>query len=374
MIWAHASTPDDCRSLVQLFVRVHRVRPEVGFVLTVSPDIPTYGLSAPGCVAIENVPDDTREAVTRFLDHWRPDVCVWTFGKLHPTLINAGKERGIAFVLVNAMAAGFAVRGFSWLPDPSRKALAAFDVAFVCNISTRVRLMRLGMDKEIISVVGRLQEAGAALACDDTTLEDVVSALDGRQVWLAAHVQPDELLTISEAHRGALSFAHRLLLVIVPDDDADEASIASSLDAEGWRLARWSLGELPTETTQILIADTSDELGMWYRVAPITFVGSSLASRLGGRNPFEAMALGSAVLHGPFTGQFSKIYKRLGADGAARLVRDASSLRAAVVDLTAPDKAAQMAHAAWEVVSEGADATDRLVYLLEDILDALEEQ
>ena len=45
----------------------------------------------------------------------------------------------------------------------------------------------------------------------------------------------------------------------------------------------------------IYIADTLGELGLIYRLAPIVFMGGSLASH-GGQNPIEAIRLGAAVV------------------------------------------------------------------------------
>ncbi len=54
-------------------------------------------------------------------------------------------------------------------------------------------------------------------------------------------------------------------------------------------------------------------------------------------------------------------------------MRDVDTLTAAVSQLSAPDRAAQMAMAAWEIATEGADVTDRITSLVHDALDHLEE-
>jgi hypothetical protein len=98
-------------------------------------------------------------------------------------------------------------------------------------------------------------------------------------------------------------------------------------------------------------------------------VGGSLQP-IGGHNPFEPAALGSAILHGPYVTNFVDIYQRLTEAGAARLVTGPDTLAEAVHELMNPDKAAAMAHAAWEVVSQGAEVTDRALDAIFDRLDA----
>jgi hypothetical protein len=141
------------------------------------------------------------------------------------------------------------------------------------------------------------------------------------------------------------------------------------LQSDRWRFNRRTAGEMPDAEANVYLADTMGELGLWYRVAPTSLVGGSLQP-IGGHNPFEPAALGSAILHGPFVTNFVDIYQRLTEAGAARLVTGPDTLAEAVHELMNPDKAASMAHAAWEVVSQGAEVTDRALDAIFDRLDA----
>jgi 3-deoxy-D-manno-octulosonic-acid transferase len=120
----------------------------------------------------------------------------------------------------------------------------------------------------------------------------------------------------------------------------------------------------------VYLADSLGELGLWYRLAPISFLGGSLVD-IGGHNPFEPAGLGSAILYGPYVSNFTDIFDRLQAVDAARQVRDSESLARAVDELMNPERAAAMANAAWEVSSTGAAVTDRA---LNAILERLEQR
>ena len=119
-------------------------------------------------------------------------------------------------------------------------------------------------------------------------------------------------------------------------------------------MVRWSDGTYPDDNTSVVVADLPGETGLWFRVAPVSFLGGSLETGQGGQDPFAAAALGSAVLYGP-------------------IVNDAESLGAAVTWLIAPDQAAKMAMAGWDVVTEGADTMERIINLVQDGLDARED-
>ena len=75
--------------------------------------------------------------------------------------------------------------------------------------------------------------------------------------------------------------------------------------------------ELPTAATDIYVADTMGELGLFYRLSPIVFMGGSLVPH-GGQNPIEAIKLGAAIVHGPHVFNFTDVYEALDRAGGAR--------------------------------------------------------
>ncbi len=202
--------------------------------------------------------------------------------------------------------------------------------------------------------------------------EDLSALLRGRPVWLAAMLQQNEIDTVLDAHRTVSKLAHRALLIVVPDDPAQGDEFETVLEEGGWRYVVWSEGQMPGETTQVLLADTRGELGLWYLIASTTFMGSSLYPGQVGRDPNEPAAHGSAIPYGPNVRRYLSSYSRFAEAGAARIVRDAPTLAAAVERLIAPDQSAAMAHAARDVASKGAEVTDQILDLVQDTLDVLE--
>ena len=184
-------------------------------------------------------------------------------------------------------------------------------------------------------------------------------------------VQLDELKAIIEAQLKVSRMALRLLLILVPDDETDGDEFHERLRDWGLNTARWSDGEMPDEACQVLLADTWGDLGLWYRLSPVTLMASSLSQGHGGGDPYEPAALGSAVLYGPYVGRYLSTYSKFAAAGAARIVKDAEGLALALQQLLAPDQAAIMAAAGWELASAGAEATDRVINLLLDTLDTM---
>jgi 3-deoxy-D-manno-octulosonic-acid transferase len=248
--------------------------------------------------------------------------------------------------------------------------LQRFDRVMAASDEAARRLRRSGVRPWRLETTGALEDAPLPLAHNDAEREALARVLRGRPVWLAARLPEAEEATVFAAHARSLRHLHRLLLVVVPEDPSHGVRLAEQATAPAiggtapLRVALRSRDEDLTEQTEVYIADTEGELGLWYRLAPITFLGGSLAGPASLCHPFAPALLGSVVLHGPMRARFGNAIDRLTAGKASVMVDTAQSLSDVIVDLSAPDQAALRAQAAWSVVTTGAEATDRLADLL----------
>ncbi|WP_371055394.1 3-deoxy-D-manno-octulosonic acid transferase [Rhodosalinus sp. K401] len=367
MVWLHLGRHARPRGLVQLGQRIAAQRPGLALLFTSADDARPDTL--PGEAIWRRVPDENSAAAEAFLAHWRPDCGIWGGGAVRPALLACAARAGVPLLMVDAEETGLSRRPVRFLPRVVPATLAFFTACFARTGAAGRRLERLGVPESEITVTGPLQEAGAALPCDLRMLERLGEALAGRPVWLAAHVQPTEMRTVLRAHRAAARLSHRLLLVLAPAERTVTPEVTAAMaTAAGLSVARMRDGP-PQDRTQVLVSEGPGDLGLLYRLAPVTFMGSSIETERGGEDPFAPAALGSAVIHGPNVRRHIDAYARLDAAAAALRIADADGLAAALAQLLAPDRAAAMAEAAWSVASEGAEATDRIVDLVLDTLD-----
>ncbi len=370
MLWLHSDTRTRLETLLTLIKRLRHQREDFSLLLTCDSaagetfEIDGHIISPP--------PSESLSDVHRFLDHWRPDVAIWAGNGLRPALIHEAAKSGTQLLLVDAADATWRQPSKRFLPDASAGALSFFHNILAQDAKSATRLRRMGVAANRIEVASPVEPEIFPLSSHDGLHEELTAALAGRPVWLGAYIQHDEADAVLRAHRRAARLAHRLLLVIVPAEAKDEPAIAAQCHEIGLRLARWEHGEMPDENTQVLLAEDDSELGLWYRLAPLCFLGGSLAGKTGGVSPMMAAALGSAILYGPNVGRHLEAYSRLVAAGAARIIKDMESLSAAVSHLIAPDRAAAMAHAGWNVVSAGAETADLVLDQINDWLDAVE--
>jgi 3-deoxy-D-manno-octulosonic-acid transferase len=81
----------------------------------------------------------------------------------------------------------------------------------------------------------------------------------------------------------------------------------------------------------VWIADSLGEMGVWYRLCPVTILGGTFGPTEG-HNPWEPAALGSAILHGPRTANFVTDFAALHENAAAQLVMPESLGQALLAD------------------------------------------
>ncbi|MFN3993435.1 MAG: 3-deoxy-D-manno-octulosonic acid transferase [Tabrizicola flagellatus] len=333
---------------------------------------PQPGPDLPGVILQPPPPDNPADART-FLDHWRPEIAVFAGGQLRPAVMHETAERAIPMLVVNGKAPAFLRERDSWYPGLMRQALGRFRAILAVDEAAARAFRKGGANLSAVAVVGRMEEESTVLPAQEAERAALSRLLSARPVWFAAGIPEAEEAAVLEAHRLALQHSHRLLLILMPENPSRAAPLAAALEASGdWGVAERARDEDPQPETEILIADNPAEYGLWYRLAPITFLGGTLSGKGPVRDPMEAAVLGSAILHGPKTGQAGLVLGRLGAARATRAVASAAGLGEALGDLLAPDRAARLAQAAWTVASDGAEVTERVMQRIRAIMDGEE--
>jgi len=371
LVWFHAAEPGNVLAVLDLAKRLMTMRDRLSVLITL-PESASFS-DPPPCttdnIFITRVPGEHPDNIEAFLSHWQPDFCVWTWGGLRPNLVLATTARSCPMIMIDADTAGFDGRRDRWLPELTRQLLSGFELALARSDAGLRRLVQLGLPRDRGEATSALMAGGEVLNCADSDLTDMSACLGGRPVWYANQILPEEIPVVLSAHRQALRLSHRLLLILHTHDYATAALAYERSRARGFTAIRWGEDPYPDETTQVMVADDPGDRGLFFRVAPVSFLGSSLVAGHGGSDPFEAAALGSAVLYGPKVRHYLPSYGRLATAGAARIVNDAGALGNAVSRLIAPDQAATMAHAGWDVISEGAALADRVIDTVQDRLD-----
>lgn len=370
LAWFHAASVGESLSVLPLITRLRHERPGLAILITTGTVTSARIMAArlPRGVLHQYVPVDRPSFVERFLDYWRPDLAFWVEQDLWPNLVRATAARGVPMVLLNARMSARSAASWRRLPRSVRALLEPFALVLAQSDAQADLFRRLGA-RDVVAA-GNLKYGSSALPCDPDALGDVSAMLGERPRWLAASVHPGEEVAIIEAHRALAGDFPDLATLIVPRHPDRAGLFVDAARTAGLSTARRSADDPVMPATQVYVADTLGELGLFYRVAPVALVGGSLV-RHGGQNPLEPARLGCAIVIGPHTESFDDLTEGLvGAGGAVR-IESGEGLAEAVGRLLSDAAARRAATTAARRIADAEVAVlDRVLARLGPILDA----
>ncbi len=337
LLWIHAASVGEALSTIALIDRLGRQWPRLAILVTTG-TVTSAQLMAkqlPPGVIHQFIPVDTAAAVDRFYNHWRPDLAFLVESEIWPNLLLAAQARDVDLVLINGRMSPRSFGSWSRVRPVIRKLLGCFSMIFAQSPEDEARFKDLGAPHT--ACVGNLKFAAPPLAADSKELQAIELALAARPRWLAASTHPGEEEVIAEAH-GLIKQQHPdIVTILAPRHPNRGAEIAQLLAAQGLTVARRSQGEAAGPDTDIYLADTLGEMGLWFRAAEVVFLGGTFAP-IGGHNPLEPAKLNCAVLFGPDYHNFQQIGDEMTAAGGLRVVADPAELAATVTSLLGDPK------------------------------------
>lgn len=368
LVWIHGASVGESLSALPVIDEIRRRYPDASILVTTGTVTSATMMHArlPHGVIHQFVPIDRQVCVARFLHHWKPDVALWLESDFWPNLLTKAKKAGVKLALLNGRISEKSFKGYSRYPSFIRPVISAFDVILTQSSDETERFESLGATS--VQTVGNLKFAAPPLPADEAALSKLQEQIGTRPVWLASSTFKGEEQIAGEVHKNLAKDHTGVLTIIVPrhPDRADD--IESDLVAQGLQVSRRSLGHDITPGTDIYLADTMGELGLFYRIAPVVFMGKTLCVG-GGQNPLEPARLDCAILHGPDMSNFAAISAEMLASSACRPATDGDDLaRQVAVLLRDTESAKKVAKAALDYANSKAEVLDRTLDALRPLM------
>jgi len=338
LVWLHVASVGEALSAFPLIDKILAEVPELNVLVTSTTKtsaklIKEYNDNR---VIHQMSPYDTFFVSKRFLDHWKPDLTCRVESEIWPRILLEIAKRDIPNYLFNARFSKKTMERMKSDLISSKYLLSLFDQIHVPEKQTEQFLMGLGLNPNSVMVTGALKDSRGGLPVDSSLVKEFNQVIDKRNVWLAASTHRGEDEIVLKAHKKLGG-----VLIIVPRHTERSGEIASLCSSMGFT---WQLrSEFPIlqKDTDIFIADTMGEMGLWYSLVKIAFIGGSLVEK-GGHNPVEAAQLGVVSLHGPHIDNSRAKYEKFKSEGvsygisnAEEIVQCFSSLSAKVLEAKA---------------------------------------
>jgi 3-deoxy-D-manno-octulosonic-acid transferase len=366
LVWIHGASVGEVLAAAALIEKLRALNLRI---LLTSGTVTSAAIVAkrfPPDVIHQYVPYDSPRYVARFLDHWRPSLALFIESDLWPNLILSSAARRLPMVLINGRMSHRSFPRWRRVSGTISALLGRFDICLAQSQVDAERFSALGSRN--VLTTGNLKLDVPAPPADPAKLEKLMAVTRGRPIVLAASTHPGEEELLADAHRTLAGYFPQLLTVIVPRHPDRGELVARTIGSTGLNVALRSREELPTAVTDIYVADTMGELGLFYRLAPIVFMGGSLVEH-GGQNPIEAVKLGASIVHGPHVFNFTDVYEALDAAGGARRADSPDALMKQLGRLLSDPKAREASLVAAEhVVEQLGGALERTLSALEPYL------
>ena len=362
--WFHAASVGETNAILPLLHALRERYPHLNLLLTTFTVTSARVASTrlPEGAIHQFVPLDSPVFVRRFLDYWRPDLAVFTESEIWPNLILDTHARGAPLILVNARMSQRSFQRWRKRPSMSRPLFSRFSLVLAQDERLARRFEQSGAHS--VETVGNLKIDSPAPPVDVALLARLRTAVAARPVFLAASTHAGEDEAVADAARLLREPFPDLLTVIVPRHPERGPEIVATLAPKGLNVTRRSSGVMPGPDTTIYVADTIGELGTWYELSQLAFIGGSLVAH-GGQNPIEAIKLNTGVISGPHWYNFAESFEALIQGDGCMIVQNATELADTVALLLRDEqRLAAMRERASTIITELGGALARTLAAL----------
>jgi 3-deoxy-D-manno-octulosonic-acid transferase len=311
------------------------------------------------------IPLDNPPWVSRFLQHWRPDACLWLESELWPNILQQTAALKIPLLLVNGRLSAKSFATWQKYSRTAAKILKNFTEILTQSETYKTRFSSL--TRIPVSYTGNLKYDAPPLPYESETLLELQKNIGQRPVWLASSTHPHEEQYCITAHQALVKKFPDLLTIIVPRHPHRGEEIAALIPPP-CIVALRSKQDALTKDTAFYIADTMGELGLFYRLAEIVFIGGSLIPH-GGQNMLEPALLHSAIIFGQHTFNFAPIVDELLEADAAIELHNSADLAATLQRLLENSQEREhLIKVAYQIATAQQGATTRVLKLLDGYL------
>ncbi len=368
LVWLHGASVGEAVSLLPFVERITRAGASALVTTGTVTSAALLSQRLPPGALHQYAPLDSPFFLRRFLAHWRPDAALIAESELWPNMIVELKRAGSPLAMINGRISERSFNRWRRAPGLIGAILSRFDLCLARSEGDGERLTALGATR--VLVAGDIKFDAPALPADRRELAELSGLASGRQIWIAASTHEGEERIAATANKRLAQVFPDALTLIAPRHPERGGEILRDLEAQGLVCALRSHGGRPGPGTSVYICDTIGELGLFYRLAGVVFVGKSFAGG-GGQNPIEPARLASAILHGPMVGNFRDVYAALDEAGGALEIARPEDLGDALVALFAiASRLRAMARAAGDTVERRAGAVERSMRALAPLLPA----
>ena len=310
LIWLHGASVGESISMLPLINRLLELYPDAHVMVTTGTTTSAEVMAKrlPERAFHQYLPIDNPVFAARFVRHWQPTIALWFESEFWPAMLSTIKRRNIPLILINGRISNKSFKRWQQFDFVIKELLDCFTACLGQSEEDAYRLRALGAKDAMC--LGNLKYAGLPIPVDEEKKKEIQDEIGERPVWLASSTHSDEEVKIGRHLKDLVAKHSGLLTIIAPRHPNRGVEIKNAL-REKYQLnvALRSANEKIMPETEVYIADTIGEMGIWYELCPIVFIGGSLIPH-GGQNFMEPSRCRDAVIVGPHMHNFTDAMNR----------------------------------------------------------------
>lgn len=368
LLWMHAASVGETNAILPLIKQLLQRDEKLNILITTGTitSAKLIGQHLGERIFHQFVPLDNKVFINRFLNHWRPDLIAFVESEVWPNHILEIKKRSLPLLLLNGRLSKRSYKRWFKNPTMARPLFGRFDKILAQGEVDLRRFVALGAENVTLS--GNIKIDAPPPSYDPDELKALQHSIGERPLMVAASTHAGEEEIITEAHKLIAIDYPDFLTIIAPRHPQRGEEIAAKLTELGINAQLRSKEKKIKPSTNIYIADSIGELGLFYSLSKIAVIGGSFIPH-GGQNPIEAIKLGANILTGPHIENFSEAYVELFKRGGAIRIINADELAAKTIDLLQnPSQHDVMSKNANETIESLSGAMDMTLSTIESYL------
>lgn len=323
LIWMHAASVGESMVAVTLTKALSNLYPNINFLITTGTlsSAKILETSLPANATHQFVPLDNIIIVKRFLSHWKPNLGIFIESEFWPCLVSEAAKK-FNIIVVNARLSDKSFNRWMNRKNLFNIIVSRFKLVATQSVTDLKKYKTLGCERAIN--LGNLKFANKELEVNKAQLKELKNIFQNKPIFVASstHAEDEEvtLQIIKDFKKDKVDY-YPIIILRHPERRNEISKKCRNL---GLSFTLRSQNNLPSLEDDLYIVDSFGELGLFYNLSNITFIGGSF--KRGGHNLVEPAYFDNIIILGPDMSNFQNIATEMIQEKCAIQISDKAEL------------------------------------------------
>ena len=323
LIWIHAASVGESMVALTLIEGINSILPTVNILVT-SGTISSASIlkkKLPTNAIHQFLPLDNIIFVRKFLKSWQPILGIFIESELWPCLV-IESSKVCKLLLFNARISDRSFKSWGKFKSFFQLIMSHFSEIIVQSSVDLEKFRQLGISKAIN--LGNIKFSNKKLEVDQSKFSELLNHLIDKTIIVIASTHVEDEQVFFKIIKPIKALYPACYFILIPRHPERRNEINKMSQQLNLTVNFRSELDLPVLSDDLYIVDKLGEVGLFYNLAYISFVGGSF--KRGGHNVLEPAHFGNLIVFGPDMSNFRTIASEMIESNAAIQIRNEDHL------------------------------------------------